>query len=135
MFNSATYINLQINLNVVTIGSLIGWGITAGSMKLNTLHCGKHYLMQCDYLYTAHFVKSSRWYSRQMCFMHCSFLPTSRWHQSSKSSTLTNKETPTGPKADALREEMEEAANRMEICRVGGASLSLYYLMHTAPYS
>ncbi|KAF4106251.1 hypothetical protein G5714_012241 [Onychostoma macrolepis] len=40
-----------------------------------------------------------------------------RWHQSSKSSTLTNKETPTGAKADALREEMEEAANRMEICR------------------
>ncbi|XP_073775076.1 rho GTPase-activating protein 44 isoform X3 [Danio rerio] len=40
-----------------------------------------------------------------------------RWHQSSKSSTLSNKETPTGAKADALREEMEEAANRMEICR------------------
>ncbi|XP_016399653.1 rho GTPase-activating protein 44-like [Sinocyclocheilus rhinocerous] len=40
-----------------------------------------------------------------------------RWHQSSKSSTLTNKDTPTGAKADALREEMEEAANRMEICR------------------
>ncbi|XP_051770849.1 rho GTPase-activating protein 44 isoform X2 [Ctenopharyngodon idella] len=39
-----------------------------------------------------------------------------RW-QSSKSSTLSNKETPTGAKADALREEMEEAANRMEICR------------------
>uniref|UniRef100_A0A9J7ZSY5 Rho GTPase-activating protein 44 n=1 Tax=Cyprinus carpio carpio TaxID=630221 RepID=A0A9J7ZSY5_CYPCA len=40
-----------------------------------------------------------------------------RWQQSSKSSTLTNKDTPTGAKADALREEMEEAANRMEICR------------------
>ncbi|XP_048026989.1 rho GTPase-activating protein 44 isoform X3 [Megalobrama amblycephala] len=40
-----------------------------------------------------------------------------RWQQSSKSSTLSNKETPTGAKADALREEMEEAANRMEICR------------------
>lgn len=40
-----------------------------------------------------------------------------RWHQSSKSSTLTNKETPPGAKADAHREEMEEAANRMEICR------------------
>ncbi|KAG1930442.1 rho GTPase-activating protein 44 isoform X4 [Pimephales promelas] len=40
-----------------------------------------------------------------------------RWHQSSKSSTLSNKETPIGAKADALREEMEEAANRMEICR------------------
>ncbi|XP_065128234.1 rho GTPase-activating protein 44 isoform X5 [Paramisgurnus dabryanus] len=39
-----------------------------------------------------------------------------RWHQSSKS-TLSNKETSTGAKADALREEMEEAANRMEICR------------------
>ncbi|XP_077086942.1 rho GTPase-activating protein 44 isoform X8 [Siphateles boraxobius] len=40
-----------------------------------------------------------------------------RWHQSSKSSTLSNKETAIGAKADALREEMEEAANRMEICR------------------
>ncbi|XP_051529558.1 rho GTPase-activating protein 44-like isoform X2 [Myxocyprinus asiaticus] len=40
-----------------------------------------------------------------------------RWQQSSRSSTLSNKETPTGAKADALREEMEEAANRMEICR------------------
>uniref|UniRef100_A0A8C1QGF5 Rho GTPase activating protein 44 n=1 Tax=Cyprinus carpio TaxID=7962 RepID=A0A8C1QGF5_CYPCA len=40
-----------------------------------------------------------------------------RWQQSSKSSTLTNKDTPTGAKADALREEMEEAAIRMEICR------------------
>ncbi|XP_052467992.1 rho GTPase-activating protein 44 isoform X3 [Carassius gibelio] len=40
-----------------------------------------------------------------------------RWHQSTKSSTLTNKDTPTGAKVDALREEMEEAANRMEICR------------------
>ncbi|KTF89598.1 hypothetical protein cypCar_00042157, partial [Cyprinus carpio] len=39
------------------------------------------------------------------------------WQQSSKSSTLTNKDTPTGAKADALREEMEEAAIRMEICR------------------
>ncbi|XP_051523847.1 rho GTPase-activating protein 44 isoform X4 [Myxocyprinus asiaticus] len=40
-----------------------------------------------------------------------------RWQQSSRSSTLSNKETATGAKADALREEMEEAANRMEICR------------------
>ncbi|XP_072523814.1 rho GTPase-activating protein 44-like isoform X2 [Salminus brasiliensis] len=39
-----------------------------------------------------------------------------RW-QSSKSSTLTNKEQPLGAKADSLREEMDEAANRMEICR------------------
>ncbi|KAI4900937.1 hypothetical protein NFI96_015563, partial [Prochilodus magdalenae] len=40
-----------------------------------------------------------------------------RWHQSSKSSTLSIKEQPLGAKADALREELEEAANRMEICR------------------
>lgn len=56
--------------------------------------------------------------------------PNSRWQQSSKSSTLSNKETPTGAKADALREEMEEAANRMEICRVGGAYHFLSLLCH-----
>ncbi|XP_064179603.1 rho GTPase-activating protein 44 isoform X3 [Anguilla rostrata] len=40
-----------------------------------------------------------------------------RWHQSSKSSGLSSNLQPSGAKADALREEMEEAANRMEICR------------------
>ncbi|XP_076856618.1 rho GTPase-activating protein 44-like isoform X7 [Brachyhypopomus gauderio] len=40
-----------------------------------------------------------------------------RWQQSSKSSPLSNKEQTTAAKADAVREEMEEAANRMEICR------------------
>ncbi|KAJ8246262.1 hypothetical protein GJAV_G00265600 [Gymnothorax javanicus] len=40
-----------------------------------------------------------------------------RWHQASKSSGLSSNLQPTGAKADALREEMEEAANRMEICR------------------
>ncbi|XP_036383409.1 rho GTPase-activating protein 44-like isoform X2 [Megalops cyprinoides] len=40
-----------------------------------------------------------------------------RWQQSSKSSGLSSNTQPTGAKADALREEMEEAANRMEICR------------------
>ncbi|KAL7856555.1 hypothetical protein SRHO_G00154540 [Serrasalmus rhombeus] len=40
-----------------------------------------------------------------------------RWHQSSKSSTLSIKEQSLGAKADALREELEEAANRVEICR------------------
>ncbi|XP_056626877.1 rho GTPase-activating protein 44 isoform X2 [Triplophysa dalaica] len=40
-----------------------------------------------------------------------------RWHQSSKSSTLSNKETSTGAKGESLREEMEEAGNRVEICR------------------
>ncbi|XP_022518696.2 rho GTPase-activating protein 44 isoform X2 [Astyanax mexicanus] len=39
-----------------------------------------------------------------------------RW-QSSKSSTLTSKEQHLGAKADSLREELEEAANRVEICR------------------
>ncbi|XP_028824657.1 rho GTPase-activating protein 44-like isoform X7 [Denticeps clupeoides] len=39
-----------------------------------------------------------------------------RWQQSSKSSGPSSAQQP-GAKADALREEMEEAANRMEICR------------------
>lgn len=49
------------------------------------------------------------------------FLP--RYYQSNKSSGLSSNLQPTGAKADHLREEMEEAANRMEICRV-----SEYYL-------
>ncbi|XP_060620492.1 rho GTPase-activating protein 44 isoform X10 [Anolis sagrei] len=40
-----------------------------------------------------------------------------RWQQSAKSSGLSSNLQPTGAKADALREEMEEAANRVEICR------------------
>lgn len=40
-----------------------------------------------------------------------------RFHQSGKSSGLSSNLQPTGAKADHLREEMEEAANRMEICR------------------
>ncbi|XP_028842511.1 rho GTPase-activating protein 44 isoform X7 [Denticeps clupeoides] len=40
-----------------------------------------------------------------------------RWQQSSKSSSHPSNMQPGGAKADALREEMEEAANRMEICR------------------
>ncbi|XP_063076738.1 rho GTPase-activating protein 44-like [Engraulis encrasicolus] len=40
-----------------------------------------------------------------------------RWQQSSKSSGVSSAQQHTGAKADALREEMEEAANRMEICR------------------
>ncbi|XP_026887336.2 rho GTPase-activating protein 44 isoform X3 [Electrophorus electricus] len=39
-----------------------------------------------------------------------------RWHQCSKSSALS-KEQAMGAKVEAVREEMEEAANRMEICR------------------
>ncbi|XP_029816510.1 rho GTPase-activating protein 44-like [Manacus vitellinus] len=41
-----------------------------------------------------------------------------RWQQSVKSSGLASNLQPSGAKADALREEMEEAANRVEICRV-----------------
>lgn len=41
-----------------------------------------------------------------------------RWQQSAKSSSLSSNLQPSGAKADALREEMEEAANRVEICRV-----------------
>ncbi|XP_032287805.1 rho GTPase-activating protein 44 isoform X3 [Phoca vitulina] len=40
-----------------------------------------------------------------------------RWQQTSKSSGLSGGLQPAGAKADALREEMEEAANRVEICR------------------
>ncbi|XP_074828247.1 rho GTPase-activating protein 44 isoform X10 [Natator depressus] len=40
-----------------------------------------------------------------------------RWQQSAKSSGLSSNLQPLGAKADALREEMEEAANRVEICR------------------
>ncbi|XP_072550488.1 rho GTPase-activating protein 44 isoform X8 [Salminus brasiliensis] len=40
-----------------------------------------------------------------------------RWQQSSKSSSHPSNLQPGGAKADALREEMEETANRMEICR------------------
>uniref|UniRef100_A0AAV2LIJ0 Rho GTPase-activating protein 44 n=1 Tax=Knipowitschia caucasica TaxID=637954 RepID=A0AAV2LIJ0_KNICA len=40
-----------------------------------------------------------------------------RYFQSTKSSGLSSNIQPTGAKADHLREEMEEAANRMEICR------------------
>ncbi|XP_078257093.1 rho GTPase-activating protein 44-like isoform X4 [Rhinoraja longicauda] len=41
-----------------------------------------------------------------------------RWQQSSKSSGLSSNLQSSGAKADALREEMEEAANRVEICRL-----------------
>ncbi|NWJ10075.1 RHG44 protein, partial [Crypturellus undulatus] len=40
-----------------------------------------------------------------------------RWQQSAKSSGSSTNLQPSGAKADALREEMEEAANRVEICR------------------
>uniref|UniRef100_A0A3Q3EZS4 Rho GTPase activating protein 44b n=1 Tax=Labrus bergylta TaxID=56723 RepID=A0A3Q3EZS4_9LABR len=40
-----------------------------------------------------------------------------KFYQSTKSSGLSTNLQPTGAKADHLREEMEEAANRMEICR------------------
>ncbi|XP_015257274.1 PREDICTED: rho GTPase-activating protein 44 isoform X3 [Cyprinodon variegatus] len=40
-----------------------------------------------------------------------------RYYQSNKSSGISSNLQPTGAKADHLREEMEEAANRMEICR------------------
>ncbi|XP_048870676.1 rho GTPase-activating protein 44-like isoform X3 [Brienomyrus brachyistius] len=40
-----------------------------------------------------------------------------RWQQSSKSSGVSSNQQPAGAKADSLREEMEETANRMEICR------------------
>lgn len=50
--------------------------------------------------------------AHQWCHVIC------RYYQSTKSSGLSSNLQPTGAKADHLREEMEEAANRMEICRV-----------------
>lgn len=43
---------------------------------------------------------------------------STRWQQTSKSLGLSGSLQPAGAKADALREEMDEAANRVEICRV-----------------
>lgn len=56
-----------------------------------------------------------------------------RWQQTSKSSGLSSGLQPAGAKADALREEMEEAANRVEICRVPPLlpPLSLYLSIGT----
>lgn len=51
----------------------------------------------------------------------CSVL---RYYQSTKSSGLSSNLQSTGAKADHLREEMEEAANRMEICRVSNCLYS-----------
>lgn len=45
-----------------------------------------------------------------------------RYYQSTKSSGLSSNLQPSGAKADHLREEMEEAANRMEICRVSASA-------------
>lgn len=53
-----------------------------------------------------------------------------RYYQSTKSSGLSSNLQPTGAKADHLREEMEEAANRMEICRVSHQLPS----RHISPY-
>lgn len=50
--------------------------------------------------------------AHQCCRVIC------RYYQSTKSSGLSSNLQPSGAKADHLREEMEEAANRMEICRV-----------------
>lgn len=54
-----------------------------------------------------------------------------RWQQTSKSSGLSSGLQPAGAKADALREEMEEAANRVEICRVPLPPPSLLLLTGT----
>lgn len=45
-----------------------------------------------------------------------------RFHQSSKSSSHPSTLQP-GAKSESLREEMEEAANRMEICRVSQSNI------------
>lgn len=55
------------------------------------------------------------------CFLFCFFSspppPAHRYQQSSKSSSHPSTLQP-GAKSESLREEMEETANRMEICRV-----------------
>ncbi|GAB5580540.1 rho GTPase-activating protein 44 isoform X1 [Prionailurus iriomotensis] len=45
------------------------------------------------------------------------FVTNKGWQQTSKSLGLSGSLQPAGAKADALREEMDEAANRVEICR------------------
>lgn len=57
--------------------------------------------------------------------------PIIRWQQSCKSSSHPSNLTPGGAKADALREEMEETANRMEICRVAHYTCHLFQLTVT----
>lgn len=55
------------------------------------------------------------------------FIPRAhRYQQSSKSSSHPSTLQP-GAKSESLREEMEEAANRMEICRVSHKSELLQY--------
>lgn len=51
-----------------------------------------------------------------------------------KSSGLASNLQPSGAKADALREEMEEAANRVEICRVLGLLLAQGRLWAPSPW-
>lgn len=64
----------------------------------------------------------------RLCFKEAHFF-VCRYYQSSKSSGLSSNLQPTGAKADHLREEMEEAANRMEICRVSHhkPTVALFY--------
>lgn len=70
------------------------------------------------------FLTSGHRRAHQWCHVIC------RYYQSTKSSGLSSNLQPTGAKADHLREEMEEAANRMEICRVSHQLQS----RHISPY-
>uniref|UniRef100_A0AAZ3Q3F1 Rho GTPase-activating protein 44 n=1 Tax=Oncorhynchus tshawytscha TaxID=74940 RepID=A0AAZ3Q3F1_ONCTS len=58
-----------------------------------------------------------------------------RFHQSSKSSSHPSNLQAGGAKGEALREEMEEAANRMEICRVRSTISCMYNFSKEIDYA
>ena len=65
----------------------------------------------------------------------CMRLSPGRFYQSSKSSGLSSTLQPAGAKAEHHREEMEEAANRMEICRVSPRPRSVFPPPTISPYT
>lgn len=80
------------------------------SCRVRTCHCWGGTHTSC--------VSAARDVPRALSHTSPFFLSPGRWQQTSKSSSLSSSLQPAGAKADALREEMEEAANRVEICRV-----------------
>lgn len=94
-------------------------GSTLGSLPARYPASPPHPGSICNQPFSQHSVsipKTSACLS-SFLFFSCFFFPI-RWQQTSKSSGLSSSLQPAGAKADALREEMEEAANRVEICRV-----------------
>lgn len=74
---------------------------------------------------------SVHYISNEVAYFFFFWLRDHRYQQSSKSSSHPSTLQP-GAKSESLREEMEEAANRMEICRVSYQSepLEYYSLLH-----